>query len=184
MPKRNIYFTDEQAALMKLHDKENWSAVCQEAVDARMRYLTLRSNEASTAVDRARIRLANAKAAYVADASERGERAGMEWAADDASFDQLRRLNDAMQSEYLAIDFDDTDTPAEYFPIMIGRIADGVDLMFEHGLTSQSLDEEDIDRAHALWSSAGIKGDNDPDSSSREFWKAFVNGALRVFEQL
>jgi hypothetical protein len=178
MPKRNIYFPDDLVAKMSAFKDENWSGVCQEAVGARVRFLELKADSTTSAVDRAKARLATAKAAYIADARERGVRAGIEWAADHATFDQLRKLHSAQVGEHPAIDFPVADN--DYLTLWVARIlagwpADAID--------QPTQDEESIDLAHELWASLGLTDDS-PDLDSGEFWEGFVTGAISVYEQV
>lgn len=175
MPNRNIYFTDEHVAQMKKFPNENWSAVCQEAVGTRIRYLSLKCEADTSAVDRARVRLATAKAAYVADALERGDRAGAEWAADVASFEQLRRLDDGIRSEHPALVFpvDDGVDSSLY----LAQVIYGGDLSNIPSVNSP----EDVELAQELCTAAGLGLDGD-DITAGKFWEGFVNGALRVYD--
>ena len=177
MPKRNIYFTDDLVAQMKKHPDEKWSAVCQEAVEARLRYLELRSDIESDAVQRAKARLATEKAAYIADARERGERAGIVAAADRLSFAALRNLHSAV-SEFGAIQLPLDDGPMTR--MIIARVMNGVD---DDTIFDTQVDEHDLDLAQGLCDVAGLSTvSNDIDSGG--FWEGFVTGALRIYEQV
>lgn len=175
MPNRNIYFTDEHVAQMKKFPNENWSAVCQEAVGSRIRYLSLKSEADTSAVDRARVRLATAKATYIADALERGDRAGTAWAADVASFEELRRLDDGIRSEHPALIFpvDDGVLPS----LCLAQVIYGGDLSQIPTIDSP----EDVDLAQTLCQAAGLSPDSD-DITTSKFWEGFVNGALRIYD--
>jgi hypothetical protein len=178
MPKRNIYFPDDLVAKMKQHPKESWSAVCQEAVEARIRYLELRSDLATSAVERAKARLAPGKAVYIADAHARGERAGISWAADHASFEELRNLESATSSEDPTLLFPLPDGPMT--SIVIARVISSVP---DYAIDQESVSEDDIDRVHDLWGFAGLTQVS-KDIESGHFWEGFVSGALRIYEQV
>ena len=181
MPKRNIYFTDDLVAQMKKHPDEKWSAVCQEAVETRLRYLELRSNIASDAVQRAKARLATERAAYIADAYDRGERDGIAWAADHATFDQLRR-----------IDFGVNGGPEDP-PFVDERFNDGKDSLrliakLACGAPPDTLGDETLTAdEHAfivsLCTAIGLRMDGG-DIDSARYWDGFVAGALFIFKQL
>jgi hypothetical protein len=182
MPKRNIYFPDELVAKMSAFKDENWSGVCQEAVGARVRFLELKADSTTSAVDRAKARLATAKAAYIADARERGVRAGIEWAADHATFDQLRNLHAAQFGEHPTIDFPVPD--GSDLCLLIARILAGWPSDALHdALADGTQDQESIDLAHDLWASLGLTDDSH-DLDSGEFWEGFVTGAISVYEQV
>ncbi len=180
MPKRNIYFSDELVAQMNKFRDENWSSVCQDGVAARLRFLELKSEATSGAVERAKARLANAKAAYVADAHERGVRAGMEWAADKATFEQLLRLHHAQSSEFRALDdFEDGDL----IGIMVARVIEGAHPSEIH---STEINDDDVGWIQDLGGDIGVDpyDDGDADYVSGDFWQGFISGAISVYEQV
>lgn len=178
MPNRNIYFSDEQVAEMKKFSQENWSAVCQQAVDTRLRYLAIKSSHSTDAIERAKARLAVEKAAFVVDIKERGERAGCEWAADTASFVELRRLHFAMCGEHPAIDFPTEDS--EIIAVTLARIIYGEPAYRWHDDTISAEDGRlAIDLSHA----AGLSPESLEIESAR-FWEGFVSGAASIYEQV
>lgn len=184
MPNRNIYFTDEQVAQMKRFSKENWSAVCQSAVDTRVKYLELRSQTDASAIERAKARLAEAKAAFVATARERGERAGVAWAADKASFEELQRLHAALYSEEPSLVFplDDGDLTS----IWVAAVIAGEALDFD----PSDIPSDYVDNVQDFCNDVGLVNFNkgpdpfSPDVDSGDFWEGFITGALTVFEQI
>jgi hypothetical protein len=178
MPKRNIYFPDDLVAKMNVFRDENWSGVCQEAVSARVRFLELKAHSTTSAVDRAKARLATAKASYIADARERGVRTGIEWAADHATFDQLRNLHAAQIGEHPTIDFPAPDD--SHLTLIIARILAGWPGYALHEATD---DQESIELAHDLWAQIGLLDDSH-DTDSGDFWEGFVTGAISVYEQV
>jgi hypothetical protein len=178
MPKRNIYFPDDLVAKMNVFRDENWSGVCQEAVSARVRFLELKAHSTTSAVDRAKARLATAKASYIADARERGVRAGVEWAADHATFDQLRNLHADQTGEHPTIDFPVSDHPD--LTVWVAGILAGWP---SYAVDNSADDAESVELAHDLWMQLGLLEDSD-DSVSGEFWEGFVTGAISVYEQV
>jgi hypothetical protein len=177
MPKRNIYFTDDLVAQMKKHPDEKWSAVCQEAVETRLRYLALRADITSDAVQRAKARLATEKAAYIADAYDRGERAGIAAAADRLSFAALRNLHSAV-SEFGAIQLPLDDGPMTR--MIIARVMNGVD---DDTIFDTQVDEREVEWVQDLCAVADLSPDSD-DLDSGRFWDGFLTGALRIYEQV
>jgi hypothetical protein len=181
MPNRNIYFTDEIAKQMKNFAKENWSSVCQEAVASHIRLLMLKSEAAANAVERAKARLASERAGYVADGYDRGKRDGMAWAADHATFDQLRR-----------IDFGVNGGPEDP-PFVDERFNDGKDSVrmvakLACGAPPDTLGDETLTAdEHAfivsLCNAIGLRMDGG-DIDSVRYWDGFVAGALAIFKQL
>jgi hypothetical protein len=165
--KRSIYFPDELEKKMGNYPDENWSGVCQEAVGTRLRFLELKNDLSSSAIARAKVRLATDKASYVADAGERGERAGLAWAADKATFQQLRNLKEA-QGEYSLED--GTAAPATVYLVM--------DNLPEY--MPNDVPEEQLWK---LCHEVGLDP-NGPDVESAEFWSGFVDAAIKVFDEI
>ncbi len=177
MPKRNIYFTDDLVAQMKKHPDEKWSAVCQEAVETRLRYLELRSDIASDAVQRAKARLATERAAYIADAYDRGERAGIAWAADHAAFDELRGIVDGgPEDEPFDGLFDDGEDSLR----MIAKLACGAP---PDTLGDETLTADEHAFMVGLCNAIGLRMDGG-DIDSARYWEGFFAGALAIFRQL
>jgi hypothetical protein len=168
MAKRSIYFPDELETQMAIHE-ENWSSVCQDAVASRLKFLELKSDLTSSAVARARARLATDKAGYVADASERGRRAGLAWAADKATFDQLRNLSEA-DGQY---SIDDDHQAAK---MVCWAAMDQTDV-----LDDEPGPEPTEDEVGSFCLDVGV---NFRDATSSEFWEGFVEAAIEVYEQV
>ena len=174
MPKRNIYFPADLDEAMDRHKDEKWSVVCQEAVSARIRYLDLKNDEAATAIERARARLAPDRLHYAKDAKDRGLRAGLLWAADHATFDQLRRLYEAVTGTdpkiYLPFE-DDPDTGL--------RIA--------YLISAEEWDDpSDLQTGpqyYALCNQLGLYPDG-ADASSSEYWDGFIRSAIDVYSKV
>jgi hypothetical protein len=178
MPKRNIYFTDDLVAQMKKHPDEKWSAVCQEAVETRLRYLELRSDIASDAVQRAKARLATERAAYIADAYYRGERDGIAWAADHAAFDELRGIESAGGLEEWPFDglLDDGEDSLR----LIAKLACDAP---PDTLGDETLTADENAFILSLCNAIGLRMDG-ADIESARYWGGFVAGALAIFRQL
>ena len=180
MPNRNIYFTDELAKQMKTLPKENWSSVCQDAVAAHIEFLMLKSETAASAVERAKERLASERAEYVADIYDRGERDGIAWAADHATFDQLRRISLAFNGgpdhpPLVDDDFDDGEDSLR----SLAKIACGA----PDTLGDETLSDEERAFTLDLCNTVGLRMDGD-DVESARYWAGFVAGALAIFRQL
>lgn len=178
MPKRNIYFPADIDEAMDRHKDEKWSVVCQEAVSARIRYLDLKNDEAATAVERARARLAPDRLNYAKDAKDRGLRAGLLWAADHATFDQLRRLYEAV-----------TGTDPKIYLSMLEDVPD-IGLTVAYLITAEEWDdpsevhdERTSPAYYALCNQIGLYPDG-TDASSSEFWEGFIQSAIDVYSKV
>jgi hypothetical protein len=114
--------------------------------------------EMRSAVERASERLAASKVECEAETRERGRDAGIEWAADQASYRELERLAAAEINFYGC----DHRGPAATF----ADVVFGLDRMEEDELWESYLgrDLSDVD-----------------DLCSADFWDAFVDGALEVY---
>jgi hypothetical protein len=196
MPKRNVYFTDEQVAEMKKYPEENWSSVCQEAVGARLKFLDLKSAINSSAVERAKARLGEAKAAfkteYGANARERGERAGMSWAADKATLTALMNMERACSGEdptfCITAEGSGNDARSIEIVIAIARIIAGA--TGEDVYTSDP-DDNDLRMARELVQAvcvpklySGTDPLNYEDVDSIDFWEGMYFGAMRIYEEV
>lgn len=177
MPRRNIYFPADLDKSMARHKDENWSVVCQEAVSARIRYLDLKNDEASTAIERARARLATDRLNYAKDAEDRGLRAGLLWAADHATFDQLRRLYEAVIGTdpkiYLPLE-DDPDTGLRIAYLITAEEWDD---------PSELHDERTGPAYYALCNQLGLYPDG-ADARSSEYWDGFIRSAIDVYSKV
>jgi hypothetical protein len=180
MPKRNIYFTDDLVAQMKKHPDEKWSAVCQEAVETRLRYLELRSDIASDAVQRAKARLATERAAYIADAYDRGERDGIAWAADHATFDQLRGIEFVVPRGPLDQPFDGMFDDGNDSLRLIAKLACDAP---RDTLGDETLTPDEHAFIVSLCNAIGLRMDGG-DIDSARYWEGFIAGALAIFKQL
>jgi len=159
MAKRSIYFPEELERRMAKFPDENWSSVCQEAVEAHLQKIQLRSKMMMTTVERAAARLKLSKADYVNEARERGREAGADWAADDATYGQLKALADS--------GVDDFDTN---------------DALGAPGIFVSIVDDDFVGRTSLehFWENLGYDL-NDDDLYSPDFWAGFAEGALEVF---
>ena len=177
MPKRNIYFPADLDEAMDRHKDEKWSVVCQEAVSARIRYLDLKNDEAATAIERARARLAPDRLHYAKDSKDRGLRAGLLWAADHAKFDQLRRLYEAVTGTYPKISL-----PLEDDPDVGLRITSLISAE-EWDDPSELHDERTGPAYYALCNQLGLYPDG-ADASSSEYWDGFIRSAIDVYSKV
>jgi hypothetical protein len=161
MAKRSIYFPEELERRMAEFPEENWSSVCQQAVEAHLQKIQLRSKMMMTVVERAAARLKLSKAEYVNEAQERGRAAGAEWAADDATYGQLKALADSG-----ADDFETNDA------------------LGPPGIFVRIVDDDFIGRASLedFWQNLGYDL-HDDDLYAADFWAGFAEGALEVFEK-
>lgn len=169
MAKRSIYFPEDLEKQMAKF-QENWSVVCQEAAIARIKILEDRSKTFSSAIERARKRLAEDRVRYAKTAHERGRIAGTNWAADKAEFIQLRRLSEAMGQ----------------FDLVDGHTAPRVILSII-GDQWDPTEETEVDGADVMnfCESVGMEEPvTDDGSESLEFWWGFVEAAVEVFDQL
>ena len=182
MPRRNIYFPAHLDEEMARHKDQNWSDVCQEAVSARIRYLDLKNDElkndgAATALERARARLAPDRLNHARDAKDRGLRAGLLWAADHATFDQLRRLYEAVTG---------TD-PKLYLPLEddpdIGLTVAYLITAEEWEDPSGRHDERTGPAYYALCNQLRLHPDG-ADASSSEYWDGFIQSAIDVYSKV
>jgi len=180
MPNRNIYFSDELAKQMKSFSKENWSSVCQEAVASHIRLLALESDTVTSAVERAKARLAPERAEYVADPYGRGKRAGIAWAADHASFDELLGIDFAVNGGPEDAPFDHLFDDGEDSPRLIAKFACGSPL---DTLGDKTLTAEEHAFLVNLCNAVGLRMDGG-DMNSARYWEGFVAGALAIFKQL
>ncbi len=180
MPNRNIYFSDELAKQMKNFSKENWSSVCQEAVASHIRLLALESDTVTSAVERAKARLARELAEYVADPSGRGKRAGIAWAADHATFEELLGIDFAVNGGPEDAPFDHLFDDGEDSLRLIAKFAcrSPLDTLGDKTLTA----EEDA-FIRDLCNAIGLRMDGG-DIDSAQYWEGFVAGALAIFKQL
>ena len=177
MPKRNIYFPADLDEAMDRHRDEKWSVVCQEAVSARIRYLDLKNDEASTAIERARARLAPDRLNHARDAKDRGLRAGLLWAADHATFDQLRRLYEGVTGTDPKIYLPFEDDPDIGLTVAYLITAD------EWDDPSGRHDERTGPAYYALCNQLGLYPDG-ADASSSEYWTGFIQSAIDVYSKV
>ena len=177
MPRRNIYLPADLDKSMARHKQENWSLVCQEAVSARIRYLDQKNDEAATIIERARARLAPDRLHYAKDAEDRGLREGLLWAADHATFDQLKRLYEAVIGTdpkiYLPLE-DDPDVGLRIASLISAEEWDD---------PSELHDERTGAAFYALCNQLRLYPDG-ADASSSEYWDGFIRSAIDVYSKV
>ena len=88
MARRNISIPDELEAEMAKFGRENWSAVCREAITGRIRNLEAMENKTMDAIER----LKASKEEWMAQLSEQGKKYGIDWATRCADYGELRLI--------------------------------------------------------------------------------------------
>ena len=166
MAKRSIYFPEDLETRMSKFPDANWSAVCQEAVEAHIRKLNLRTKTMTSAMERASERLKVSKFEYVEKAHERGRSAGAYWAADRAEYGELKRLADS------ADQLTDLDT---------------IDALGAPGIVIRVIESEAEFAGRQsiadFWVNLGFDK-NDDDLYSAAWWEGFVEGAVELFDNV
>ena len=118
------------------------------------------SADIESAVKRATKRLQTSKETCERETRERGRRAGVEWAADRASFRELERLAMAEVNFYLC---DHRGPPALFINVVFGRDSWELQDFWETCLGLDPTDEDDM--------------------YSADWWDAFTEGAVEVFAE-